>query len=171
MRGGALAGLIVLAAAEGCASDPSRGYALVSTFPGGAATVAVDIFESGSFEREVAFELADALVKEIEARTPYRVTSAVRADTILTGRIRSVDRQQLSKSPLTGLSEEVALGVTIDMQWKDLRSGQTLLQVDALTAHSMFDPSRPVSEPIEIGRFGAVQKLAREIVDEMRREW
>ncbi len=171
MRASPLPALLAMLTAAGCASDPTRGYALVSTFPGGASTVAVDIFENRSFDREIAFELADALVKEIEARTPYKVTSAARADTILTGRIRSVERQQLSKSPLTGLSEEVALGVTIDMQWRDLRSGQTLLQVDALTAHSMFDPSRPISEPIEIGQFGAVQKLAREIVDEMRKEW
>ena len=163
--------LLVLLAAAGCASDPTRGYALVSTFPGGASTVAVDIFESRDYDRAMAFELADALIKEIQARTPYKVTSTAHADTILTGRIRSVERQQLSKSPLTGLSEEVSLGVTIDMQWRDLRNGQTLLKVDALTAHGLFVPSTPTSEPIEIGQFNAAQQLAREIVDEMRKEW
>jgi lipopolysaccharide assembly LptE-like protein len=163
--------LLLLLGTAGCAADPARGYAAVTTFPGGVSTVAVDIFESRTFDREIAFELADALVKEIQARTPYKVTSSAGADTILTGRIRSVERQQLSKSPLTGLSEEVALGVTIDFHWRDLRSGQTLLQVDSLTAHGLFVPSRPTAEPIEIGQFGAAQQLAREIVDELRGEW
>jgi hypothetical protein len=43
------------------------------------------------------------------------MTSAKRTDTILTGRIRSVERDQLSRSRLTGLSEEITLGVTIEL--------------------------------------------------------
>ena len=91
--------------------------------------MSVRVFENDTFDRGVEFELADALVKEIEARTPYRVTSSRGADTILTGRIRAVERNQLSKSRLTGLSEEVTLSVTIDLNWRDRRTGESLLEL------------------------------------------
>lgn len=166
-----LLGLLALAAAAGCASDPTRGYAVTSTFPPEVSTVAVSVFENDTYERDLQFELTDALIKEIEARTPYKVTSAGRADTILTGRISNVRRRQLSKSRFTGLSEEVAFRVTIDMEWRDLRTGEPLLELKSFSADSLFVPSRPSLEPIEIGEFGAVQALARDIVAEMRADW
>ncbi len=155
----------------GCASDPTQGYSTTSVFPQDVSTVAVEIFENSTFDRQIEFELADALVKEIEARTPYKVTSAARADTILTGRIQEVERNQLSKSPVTGLSEEVTVSVTIELKWRDLRSGESLLELDSFTAHSLFVPSRPTSEPIELGQFGVVQRMAQDIVDEMQGAW
>jgi hypothetical protein len=155
----------------GCASDPTQGYSALSTFPADTSTVAVAIFENRTFDRDLQFELADALIKEIEARTPYKVTSTARADTILTGRIRRVERDQLSKSRLTGLSEEVTVSVTIDFQWKDNRTGETLLERESFAGHGLFVPSTPSGEPIELGEFAVVQSLARDIVSEMQAEW
>ena len=155
----------------GCASDPTQGYSAVSTFPESISTVAVEIFDNRTFDRDLQFELADALIKEIEARTPYKVTSTARADTILTGRIRGVERDQLSKSRLTGLSEEVTVSVTIDFQWRDVRTGEPLLERESFAAHGLFVPSRPSGEPIELGEFAVVQRLARDIVSEMQADW
>ncbi len=165
------AGLSVAVAVAGCASDPTQGYAFASPFPGGIKTVAVSVFENETYEGSVEFEFADALIKEIEARTPYKVTSAKRADTILTGRIRNVERDQLSKSRVTGMREEVTLGVTIDLNWRDRRTGESLLELRSFTANSLFVPSRPTSEPIELAEFGAAQRLARDVVSEMRSDW
>lgn len=165
------AGVSAALAIGGCASDPTQGYAFASPFPEGIQTVAVHVFENDTYERGVEFELADALVKEIEARTPYKVTSDKRADTILTGRIRSVERDQLSKSRVTGLSEEVTLGVTIDLNWRDRRTGESLLELRSFTATSLFVPSRPTGEPIELAEFGAVQRLARDVVSQMQADW
>ncbi len=155
----------------GCATDPAQGWSSASLYPSGVSSVAIGIFENHTYRRGVEFELTDALVKEIEARTPYKVTSVGRADTILTGRISSVRRQQLSKSALTGLSEEVTLSVTIDLMWRDLRTGESLLELESFTADSLFVPSNPTGEPIEIGQFGVAQRLARDIVTEMRSSW
>ena len=164
-------GLLAAMLAGGCASDPTKGYAAASTFGDEVSTVAVGVFENSTYERDIEFELTDALVKEIEARTPYKVTSPGRADTILTGQIRSVERVQLSKSRLTGLSEEVTYRVTIDLAWKDRRTGELILQLESFTAESLFVPSRPSGEPIEIGQFGVAQALARDIVAQMQADW
>ncbi len=164
-------GLVAAALLAGCAADPTEGWSTASVWSTDVRTIAVSMFENSTFHREFAFEFMDALIKEIEARTPYKVTAQGRADTIVTGRIRSVDHTQLSKSSLTGLSEEVTVSVTIDLKWTDVRTGESLLELESFTADSLFVPSNPTREPIELGEFGAAQKLARDVVSEMKADW
>lgn len=163
--------LLLLAALAGCASDPSRGYSSESVYASQIKSVAVPIFTNDTYIRSVEIQLTDALIKEIESRTPMKVTAEDRADSILTGHIRTVGLDQISKSRLTGLSEEVIVSVTIDFQWRDLRTGAPLLEREAYAGHGLFDPSNPTGESIEIGEFAAVQKLASDIVSEMQSDW
>jgi hypothetical protein len=163
--------LLVCGVPAACSSDPTRGYAALSTFPQEYRTIGVHIFENATFDREIEFELADALIKELQARTPYRVTRSNRADTILTGRIVDVDRERLSKSRVTGMGEEVVVSVTVDFEWRQQRSGEVLTAREAFAGHALFVPSAPTGEPIEQARFDAVQLLARDIVSELRRDW
>ena len=155
----------------GCAADPTEGWSTASVWSTDVRTVSVSMFENSTFNRDFTFEFMDALIKEIEARTPYKVTARGRADTIVTGRIRSIDHTELSKSSLTGLSEEVTVSVTIDLKWTDVRTGELLLELGSFTADSLFVPSNPTREPIELGTFGAAQKLARDVVSEMKADW
>jgi len=155
----------------GCASDPTQGYALESAHPSDVRTVAVPIFENATHNRGVEFDLTDAIIKEIESRTPYKVASSDTADTVLTGRIRSVQLEQISKSPLTGLSEEMILSITIDFEWQDLLTGKSRLRRESFTGHGLFVPSRPTGERIELGRLAAVEQLARDVVAELRADW
>ena len=156
---------------SGCSTDPAKGYSSTPLFRGDISTVAVPILENKTVVRDVEFQLTDALIKEIESRTPYKVTPGGDADTIVLGQIRDVQLDQLSKSRLTGLSEEVILSVTIDFVWKDNRNGKTIVERRSYAGHGLFVPSNPSSEPIELGRFAAVEHLARDIVNEMRSEW
>jgi hypothetical protein len=167
----ALALMLAALSAAGCASDPSQGYSSLGTYPGHIRTVAVPIPENDTYVRDVEFELADALVKEIEAHTPYKVTSRNRADSVLTAQVRQVELRQLSKSRVTGLSEEVVMTVTIDFAWRDLIAETTLVERRSFTGQGLFVPSAPSSERIEIGRFAAVQQLARDVVAELRSAW
>lgn len=162
---------LATASLAGCASDPTKGYSSASLFPDGISTVAVPIFTNDSYTRDVEFELTDALIKQLEVNTPYKVVSEGRADTILLGQIRKIELDQLSKSQQTGLSEEVIVSVTIDFQWKDLRSGRVIAGRESFTGNGFFDPSRPTGEPIELGQFAAVQQLARDIVAELQAQW
>ena len=166
-----LAVLAALATLVGCASDPTKGYSTESSFPDDVRSVAIPIFENHTLFRDVEFDLTDALIKEIEARTPYKVLSSAKADTVLLGRIVRVEMNQLSRSRVTRLSEEVLLTVTIDFEWKDLRTDAPLLERTGFSGHGLFVPSTPTGEPIELGQFSAVQGLARDIVAEMRSNW
>jgi hypothetical protein len=163
---GVLMGVILFAA--GCVSGPYEAASLHRT---DLRTVAVPILDNDTFVRGVEFELTDALIKEIEARTPYKVTDETRADSILIGRIRAVELDQLSKSRATGLGEEVLVGVTIDFQWRDIRTESLLVERKSFSGHGLFVPSAPSGERIELGQMAVVQKLARDVVDEMRSSW
>jgi len=165
------AGSIALVAVGGCASDPTKGYALQSTYRTDIRSVTVPIFENRTFERDLQFELADALVKEIEATTPWKVTRGAVADTSLTGAITRVELRQLSKSRRTGLTEEGVVSLTVDFEWRDLRTGQAIVRRQSFTASGLFLPSQGAGEPIEIGRYAAIQALARDIVTELRSPW
>ncbi len=155
----------------GCASDPTAGYAFRATFRDNVASITIPIFENDSFERSVEFELTDAIIKEVEARTPYKVTSGTRADTILSGRIARIERDVISRSPLTGLNEEVVYRVYVDFEWNDLRTGRTLIHREAFEGQGVYHPSRPIGSPSELGAIAAVQQLASDIVDELRSDW
>src|SRR3954447_9094481 len=69
-------------------------------------TVAVPIFANKDFRRGVEFRLSEAVVKQMEAHTPYRVDPRARAGTILEGEIVSVDLSTLSRDVRTSIPQE-----------------------------------------------------------------
>ena len=134
-------------------------------------TVAVPIFENRSFERELEFELTEALIKEIELRTPYKVTRGGRADTMLSGSILSVERRTLTRSTATGLDAESQVQMIVSFEWKDLRTGEILRSRKSVQAEGRHVVTRPVGEPVEVARHEAVARISRRLVSLMRDDW
>jgi hypothetical protein len=60
-------------------------------------TVHVPIFESTSFRRNLGEQLAEAVAAEIQLKTPYRVTTAERADSVLRGRIVAETKRAIAE--------------------------------------------------------------------------
>jgi len=135
------------------------------------ATVAVNIFENRTFYREIEFELAEALIKDIELRTPYKVVSEGRADTLMEGRIVSVQQKQLSRSTEGGLPEQMEVIVTVDFTWKQLNTGRILRERRGFAAVGRYIPSIVAFETRDIGQSGAVEQMAEQIVSVMRTDW
>jgi hypothetical protein len=99
------------------------------------------------------------------------VASEGKADTVLRATIRTVDLQQISKSRGTGLSEEMALNVTVDYEWIDQRTGKPLVQRNGFRESAVFVASLPIQQPIDLARFQVVEQLASAIVDSMQADW
>jgi len=154
-----------------CASDPADGWSTRSSHPENYRTVAVPIFDNRTYERDISRSLTDAVVKEIQQNTPYRVTSAAKADTVLRGSIRQVSLRELSKSVATGLSEEMVMQVTVDYEWVDMRTGKPIVSRQGFSGSGTFIASRPQAEPIDLGGYNAVQQLASDIVASMQVDW
>jgi hypothetical protein len=166
-----LACLICLLTLTNCASDPTIGYSSNSLYANQYKSVAVPIFHNSTTNRNIEFMLTDAVIKEIQARTQYRILSEQFADTLLTGTITNVELDMLSQSRTTKLDNEMLLEVTMDFEWLDLQRGERIVGRDRFTASSLFIPSQPSSEPIEMGQFAVVQQLASDIVDQMQSSW
>ncbi|MBL8765114.1 MAG: hypothetical protein JNM07_12685 [Phycisphaerae bacterium] len=172
-RGAASVGAWVAAAGAGlvgCASDPSRGYSFAGSRPAGVTTVAVPIFANGTFAHGLEVDLTDAIIKEIQSTTDWRVVPGD-ASTTLSGTITRATQRTLSSTRLGGLTQDMAVVLTVDFMWKDNRSGRTLAARKDFTATDSFVPARRVGEPIEVGQHGAVQEMARDIVAELRSNW
>ena len=162
---GSFALVVLVATMVGC------GYTTRPPYPDHVRTVSVRMFENRSFERGVEYDLQEALVKEIELRTPYKVAAEASADTQLSGSISDVDRQRLSRRRGSGVVEGLEYQVTVDFDWADSRSGDLLRQRRGFQAVGRYVPTAPIGEQAEVGRHSAVQRLAELIVSTMRDDW
>ena len=77
----ALTGLLAIC---GCAGYRFGDQGL---YPAEIETIHIPVFQSSSFRRDLGEQLTEAVVKEVEKRTPYRVVPDANADSVLLGRI------------------------------------------------------------------------------------
>ena len=161
-------GLMILL--TGCSSS-SSGVRNVSQFQTKYRSINVLAFANATSDLKIAANLNEALVKEIETITPWKVTGQGRADTMLRGAITRYRLVLLSKDPTTGLANEMLVEATVDFEWINLRTGEPIVARNGFAASAMFTPSRPLQQPIDIGRFEIAQTLARDIVDTLQVDW
>jgi hypothetical protein len=157
--------LVTLALAPGC------GYTTKQVFPEQVQSIYLPIFQNRSFYRGVEFDLTEALAKEIELRTPYKIAQQGAADSTLTGTIVSVDQTRLSRTRPGGLPQEMEVRVVVDLDWKDGRTGKIIRQRRGLTAAGRYIPVRKAGEQYQTGQHEAVDRMAQEIVAVMRGDW
>ena len=169
----ALLGACLIAALVGCSEGSGLlGYTAEELYPENVRTVAVEIFESRTFQQGVEFDLTEALAKEIELRTPYKVAERSVADTLLTGTVYNVRRSVLSRTHDAGIPQEVQVRVTAGFEWKDMRTGQVIRKRGRIDGTGEQMPVRTAgAEPYETAQHEAVAELARDIVSTMRRDW
>ena len=162
---------MVCIASTSCNIDPNVGYSSSTLYPNQYQSIAIPIFQNATMTRDVEFMLTDAIIKEIQVRSPYRVVDKHVAETLLTGTITSMKLSTLSRSKTTGLDNEVLVKVVLDFEWYDQVNGNRIVGRENFASSAVFIPSRPSSEPLEIGRFAVVQQLASDIVDQMQASW
>jgi hypothetical protein len=155
----------------GCASDPNQGYSFDSAHDASMYSINVPVFTNTTFSHGIELELTDAIVKQLKVATPWKVTSESTAQTTLTGKITDTRMQALSIGRTSGIVQEQAVLITIEFTWRDNRSGKILVSRRNFSASEIFVPSQGVLERVEVGQSGAIQKLARGVVDELRSSW
>lgn len=128
-----LAALAPLSAA-GCRSD---GFTIFGYRAGAGAlydpnirTVYVPLFNNRAFQwtpfRRIEVDITEAVVRQIGAVTPYRVTSDYeRADTELLGNIVGISKTILNRNQQNQVREGEVV-VWVDVVWRDLRDGTIL---------------------------------------------
>ena len=160
---------VVVSISIGCAGG--CGYSQRDIFPADVQTISVPVFENLSFYQGLEFNLTEAIIKEIELRTPYKVTSARDADTILQGTIVEVRQNRLSRTVTGDLPQELEVRLVVDFEWRASLSGQALRQRRGLTAVERYVPAGSVGEVLSVGQHQAMGRMARQIVDAMGSPW
>ena len=171
----ATVGVIVIGAAIlslGCSISASEGYVFDTGFRRDIRSIATPMFENRTFEHGVEARLAEALAKELNRVTPYAVTSSVaEADSTITGVIKVVHRRQLSVNRDSGLGQEMAIEIVIDFQWRDNRTGKTILARRNFRGAGTYIPTPGAVERTRIGEEGAIASIVQGLVAELRADW
>lgn len=147
----------------------SSGYAWGSTFRKDIRSIAVPAFGTKSFSRGDEIALTQALVAQIESRTPYKIVPPERADTILEGLVVNVGRGTVSLDSETALPQESVYTISVDFTWKDLRTGQILVERRNFDQSTTYYPT--LGEGRFLGRQSTAEALAASIVDELQGDW
>lgn len=161
-------GLLVLVMSQGCASDPHQGYAHVSPYDTSIETIAVPVFDNVTYEPQLETVLSEAIIKEVHRSTPWRVVPRGQAQTLLSGTITGWRLEPLATQRDSGLVQELAVMLTVSFEWRDLRSGEVKVARRDFRASSAFVPAQGASERLDLGERAAADRLARELVAELR---
>jgi len=166
--------LVVVLPAAGC-----RAYQFgdQSLYPSYIQTVYVPVFECSSFRRGLGEWLTEAVEKEIELKTPYKVVgSPDNADSVLSGRITNEGKRMTIPAP-TGDTRMGEYHMQVQVRWVDrrgnvLREGVPVPLDPALAtvgASVNFVPE--MGQSIATAQQQAIEKLARHIVCLMEAPW
>jgi hypothetical protein len=166
-------GSMLLCLAGGCA-----GYQLGNRtlYPSDVETVFVPVFESSSFRRNLGEQLTEAVAKEIEAKTPYKVLGTPDADSILSGRIVGETKRLVVSSP-TDEPREVQVNLQVEVSWIDRRSN-TIRRTEMVplppefTGISATGEALPeIGQSVAVAHQKAISRLAEQIVSLMEAPW
>jgi len=169
----ALSAIAALTTAWGCAGYQVGARTL---FRPDIQTVNVQVFESASFRRGLGEWLTEAVIKEIESRSHYKVVHSPVADSVLTGRIVTVEKGVLSEN-INDDPRNVEMGFQVQIVWRD-RQGRLLsnrggvpLPTPLINLALSADFVPEGGQSVTTAEQEAIRRLAREIVNQMESPW
>ncbi|GBD35921.1 hypothetical protein HRbin36_01036 [bacterium HR36] len=166
------------------------GYTSDSQFDTSLKTIRVPVFKNETFYRGLEFQLTEAVIKKIEARTPWKVVQQGYCDAELTGTIKQVQKRVPLVNPLNEVREgEYTL--TVEVTFTDLRGGPSApmpLANSEIPSAGTLPTTKPFSPPKnlivrsrafipELGQSTAtarqqvVEDLAEQIVNMLENPW
>ncbi len=164
---------LLLAVVAGCA-----GYQLgsASLYNPNIRTIYIPIIRNETFRHNLGVQLTEALQKEVELRTPYKVVANPSADSTLTCRVTAQTKRVIVEA---NTDEPRALEnmISVALTWTD-RQGNLLMEnrfvPQGELAFFFIQGSDFVPEggqSIATSQMRAVEQLAQQIVSQMEVRW
>lgn len=138
-------------------------------------TVAVPVFQSESLRRHLGERLTEAVVKEIEQKTPYKVTQGMNADSVLTGRLVEESKYVITENA-NDEPRDIELELFVELNWRG-RDGRELLRQQVALPPALTTVGQAVhfvpegGQSIVTAQQDAIEKLAEQIVARMEVPW
>lgn len=168
-----LAAASPLVALFGCAGYRMGARTL---YPPDIETVYVPIIESNSYRRNLGEWLTEAVVKEIENVTPFKVVNTPEADSVLSCRIMS-DNKRMAMESSTDEGRELQVTWQVSVSWVD-RKGDLIKPEQQIPAPQAFNTVQDTANMFpELGQSvtsaeqTAIERLAKQIVSMMESAW
>jgi hypothetical protein len=139
-------------------------------------TVYVPMIESDSYRRDLGERLTEAVVKEIELKTPYKVVSTPDADSILSARLIADTRRTIIENAFDDprLSEvELLAEVTwLNRRRMPIYPPQTMAVPPELVGINQTTNLIPeVGQSVATSQQQAIERMAQQIVSTMEAPW
>jgi hypothetical protein len=140
------------------------------------ATVYVPMIESDSYRRDLGERLTEAVIKEVELKTPYKVVSTPDADSILSVRLLGDRRSLLAENSFDDprLSESA---IYTEVSWLNRRRlpmapPQALAMPPELVGMEATANMVPeAGQSVATSQQQAIERLAQQIVGTMEAPW
>ncbi len=139
-------------------------------------TIHVPVVESDSYRRYLGERLTEALVKQIELNSPYKVVGAAEADSILTCRIVSESKRVLSEDRFDQ-ARDVEADFFVQVSWVDRRGDLIMSHNDVPVQPLLLNISQTANFVPEGGQSlatahkEAIDRLADQIRGQMELAW
>ena len=134
------------------------------------------MIRSNSFRRNLGEWLTEAVAKEIEKKTPFKVVNDPTADSTLTAKIVEESKTGLVFA-LTGDQRDIQVAMRVDVSWID-RQGRMLrehacvpLPQDLVSVTGTGDLAPEVGQSVVTAQQKAIERLAEQIVGLMEKPW
>ncbi|BBO31740.1 LPS assembly lipoprotein LptE [Lacipirellula parvula] len=139
-------------------------------------TVYVPMIESDSFRRDLGERLTEAVIKEIELKTPYKVVGTPDADSVLVAKLQG-ERKLLEFENQNDDPRALEYALTANVTWLNRRR-QPLAPMNAIPLPadlvSITQTATMLPEPGQSDASAqqqAIQRLAEQIVATMEEPW
>ena len=139
-------------------------------------TVYVPMFQSDSLRRGLGERLTEAVVKEVELKTPYKVVGDPNADSVLNGRILKATKRVIAENSFDE-AINLEIGFRVQVSWIDRRGGMigtTYAMPVApllLTVNQTEDLVPEGGQSVATSQQQAIQGMAEQIVSQMEVPW
>jgi hypothetical protein len=165
--------VVFVASVAGCARYR---FGAASLYPPDIQTVYVPVFESNSFRRGLSEWLTEAVCKEIEAKTPYKVVGTPQADSVLTAKLIS-DTKRVIIEDKFDFPREVEANIAVEVRWVTRHGdainpgGSVPLPQDLVLLSAPGTMVAEFGQSLSTAQLQSIKELAAQIVSMMEMPW
>ncbi len=164
---------LVLFAFSGCASYRVGNQTLYAP---DVRTVYVPMIESTSFRRDLGERLTEAVAKEIELKTPFKVVGTPDADSVLSARLVS-DTKRVTIENEYDDPRALEIAMAVEITWLNRRRAPIRLPTtlalppELLPVNNVSTLIPEAGQSVATSQQQAIERLAQQIVSTMEEPW
>jgi hypothetical protein len=152
------------------------GYRVGPNYAANVRTVHIPVFKTESFRRGFELQLTEAVQRQVQTTTPYRLANEPMADTRLVGRIVEITKRPVNQNKYDD-PRELELSMAVEVRWEECSTGRVLRQQMfpinpmATQAISQVTFAPEAGQSLATATKDAVDQLSAQIVQLMEAPW